>query len=365
MKAGITVQELIAEIEQQQETKIDYVAGTRGLEFAYDREGLPNLVMNSGDAFVLTDHAQGQIAGHVGIPIKYYEMMQRKAPDLLATNVNHWLRHRPKEEKRLIRTLNGNARAFLSDRYRPMDNSDLARAVLPALANSGAKVHSCNISETRMYLKAVVPDRQIEFTPVTFNPAIVISNSEVGAGALAIQLAVHTLPCTNMAVWARPALGKYGMNNQLRKHHVGPALSLGLGVDSDESEWPSMLGGTKQPDDSELWAQVEDMVQGAIEGDMFDTLVQELRSARESTITTSQAGRALERLANLKSLTKDESTPILEYLMDEGDLSKFGLSNAITRYSQDVDDYARASFFERLGGEVIAFSQSKWRSLLN
>ena len=57
--------------------------------------------------------------------------MRKEAPEPLATNVNEWFHNKP--ERRMIRTLDGQARAFLSDRYRRLDNYDLASTVLPIL----------------------------------------------------------------------------------------------------------------------------------------------------------------------------------------------------------------------------------------
>lgn len=64
----------------------------------------------------VTDHAHGQIAQRLDIPAKYYNRMRSEAPALLAANVNNWFQEQP--ERRMIRTLDGKARAFLSDRYR-------------------------------------------------------------------------------------------------------------------------------------------------------------------------------------------------------------------------------------------------------
>ena len=56
----------------------------------------------------------------------------------------------------MVRTLDGEARAFLSERFRPMDNHDLAEAVLPVFRDAGASVESCEITPSRMYIKGVV-----------------------------------------------------------------------------------------------------------------------------------------------------------------------------------------------------------------
>jgi len=44
-------------------------------------------------------------------------------------------------------------------------------------------------------------------------------------------------------------------------------------------------------------------------------------------------------------------------------LSGYGLVNAVTGYSQEVDDYDRATEFEELGGKLLELSSSEWKHL--
>jgi uncharacterized protein (TIGR00255 family) len=50
--------------------------------------------------------------------------MLQEDPELLAANVNNWFHDQP--QRRMVRTLDGKARAFLSDSYRTIDNLDVA-----------------------------------------------------------------------------------------------------------------------------------------------------------------------------------------------------------------------------------------------
>ena len=54
---------------------------------------------------------------------------------------------------------------------------------------------------------------------------------------------------------------------------------------------------------------------------------------------------------------------MLRYLIEGGDLSQFGLHNAVTRMSQDVEDYDRASDLERVGGKIIELSATEWKTI--
>ena len=62
---------------------------------------------------------------------RYYDRMRSEAPELLGDNIRHWFQKYP--APRMIRTLDGGNRAFLSNSYRTLENEDLAEAVLPVL----------------------------------------------------------------------------------------------------------------------------------------------------------------------------------------------------------------------------------------
>ncbi len=58
-----------------------------------------------------------------------------------------------------------------------------------------------------------------------------------------------------------------------------------------------------------------------------------------------------------------ERTGVLRHLIAGGDLSGYGLVNAVTHYSQEVEDYDRATDFEVLGGRLIDLSSREWGEL--
>jgi hypothetical protein len=81
----------------------------------------------------VTPLARRQLADKLKIPYAYFERMRTEQPVLLDRNVNTWLQS--DDDRRMIRTLDGNVRAVLSERYRRLDNFDLAESVLPILRN--------------------------------------------------------------------------------------------------------------------------------------------------------------------------------------------------------------------------------------
>ena len=122
MKTGQTLQELAIELQRQQTTKHDFLAPGKTLELEIN--GTESLRVGEHGSFPLTNLAHTQVAQRLGIPQKYYDRLRAEDKPLLASNVNAWLQK--EAEPRLVRTLDGTGRAFLSHRYRPLDYFDMA-----------------------------------------------------------------------------------------------------------------------------------------------------------------------------------------------------------------------------------------------
>jgi hypothetical protein len=56
---------------------------------------------------------------------------------------------------------------------------------------------------------------------------------------------------------------------------------------------------------------------------------------------------------------------ILDHLLREGDLTQYGIANALTRYSQDVDSYETATELEEIGADIMAMDERAWSRLTN
>lgn len=354
MKTGKTLTELAVELERQQETKRDFIADTRQLEIQQpvleeENNGTATpkgwrLRVNGQGFFDMTNNTHRQIAQRVGIPQKYYDRMVNEAPGLLEDNVQHWFENKP--ERRLVRTLDGNARAFLSDRYRTLDNFDLAEAVLPVLQEAdGIQIISTEITESRMYIKALFPKLEMEVKkgdPV--QPGIVITNSEVGLGALKVEPLVYRLVCLN---------GMIAADHKMSKYHVGRI------ADGGDAVAELYRDETLKADDRAFWMKVQDVVRGSLDKVMFEEIVRRMAATTEQSIEGNPVS-AVEVVAKKYGLTDGEQSGILRHLIEGADLSQFGVVNAVTRYSQDVVDYDRATDFERLGGTILELPRNQW-----
>jgi len=345
MKTGKSLTELAMELERQSSAKTDYIANTSALEMTPNGE--LTIESDSHQEFPITAHAHTQIAARLDIPAKYYNRMLNEAPELLAANVNEWFHSKP--ERRMVRTLDGSMRAFLSDRYRRLDNFDLAEAVLPILAEmgEGSKIVSTELTESRMYIKVINERLELEVKKDDVVQAgIVISNSEVGLGALKVEPLIYRLVCTN---------GMIAQDYSKRRYHVGRNAEEGEAYELFRDE-------TLKADDHAFFLKVQDTVRAAVDVAKFSMIVDQMRSATEQQIEGNPVA-AVEVLSEKFGYSTVEKSGILTHLIQGGDLSAYGLLNAITRTSQALDDYNRSTELERDGSRVLSLPASTWKTI--
>lgn len=377
MKAGMDLNALAAEITRQAEASRDFKSPTTELTvsvLAHEENPTPKLQINGHGKFDMTPLMHDQIGSYTGIPAKYYDRMLAEKPELLADNVNSWLHD--KKETRLVRTLDGNARAFLSNRYRTIDNVQVAEAVLPIFAEIGPKlglrVESSMVTDTRLYIKAVTPkleavitreraaaiartgsthgDRpsQIAGEEIVVQSGIVISNSEVGLHSFKIEPLLFILACYNGAII--PGAG-------MKRYHIGRH------TEEQEQAIEVFADDTRQADDRALLLKMRDVVRASFDEVQFRQLAEHL------TITTANKiegdlTKVVEKTVEVYSLPEVASGSILKHLAGGADLTQWGLSNAITAYAQDDKlNYEQATELERVGGDVLMLEPQKWEAL--
>jgi Domain of unknown function (DUF932) len=344
MKTGRTIVELAQELLEQQETKRDFHANTKNLTMVPSGEF--QLDTNNGiEIMPATGYAHAQMASKLSIPKVYYDRMMKHSPNLLADNVNHWLDKR-QEETSLIRILRGQMRAFLSSRYRIVDHHELLAMVIPELSQmgSGMKIASCQVTDEKMYLKVINTDIEAAISvndPV--QAGFILSNGEIGNSSISIEPFIYRLVCTN---------GLIIKDHKQRKNHAGST--------AENSDLYAV--DTICAIDDAFKLKVRDLVRNAISISTFQNVVGDMKIAKSNLITGNPV-KAVELTAKAIGLTESESGLVLNHLIRSGDLSKFGMLNAVTRTAEDIDNYDRATEVERLGSSVLYLPQITWREV--
>jgi hypothetical protein len=233
----------------------------------------------------------------------------------------------------------------------PYDHYAFAEAALHEIHLIGdVQVESAAITDTRMYIKAVSSRMEGEIRKGDIvRLGVALSNSEVGAGKLRIDPLVYRLVCRNGAV-AREHVGAY------TRHHVGSRLVRDLEVSqllSDEA---------RQADDRAFWLATRDMIRGIFDPERFQHLLDTWRAAATREIEV-DVPKVVEVTLKQHKLPDHMHGGILDHLIRDGDLSQYGLANALTRYSQDVEGYETATTLEEIGADVMAMDERAWSKL--
>lgn len=347
MKTGRSISELAQEIQRQTETKRDFIAPGKSLSMSVINNDGIMLSMAGHEEMGMTDNFHDQMASTLAIPKTYYERLRTQAPELLAENVNHWL---PEQGKRMIRTLDGKARAFLSDRYRPLDHYELMEAVLPSILSADCRIESCEVTDRKLYLKAVSNRLEGEVNVGDIVQAgIMVSNSEIGLGSLSVQPLIFRLVCKNGAIVS---------DLSVRKTHVG---RNGFGKLNGAIEF--YRDDTKRANDKAFFLQLRDTVAGILSETRFLPLVTRMRAVFNNALPAENIEPVLEEVTRRYSLLDSERKSVMAHLIQGGDLSQYGLMNAVTRAAQDVEEYDRATELESVGGDILELTNGDWHKL--
>jgi len=359
MKIGKTLVELAQEIQRQAGAKADYVAPVHALSLAAD--GRTTLDVEDHGQYEITANTHRQISSHLGIPADYYDRLQagvnelrdpyHPSRSLFESTVNAMLQARPARERRLVRTLDGSARAFLSERYRPLDHDEILERVLPALGEFDLdwSESSLEVTDQRLYMKLVNPRVQADINVGdTVQAGVLVTNSEIGMGSFSVTPLVFRLVCRN---------GMIRQDFARRKYHTGARL----GGDGEIYEY--YRDDTVRARNEATVLEMRDLIRGALSDAVFDKIVDNLREATVIRIAGDPI-KAVEQVQSRFSLTNDEKGSVLRALVEGGDLSVWGLANAVTRVAQDAPTYDRSTDLETIGGQLLALPSAQVNALL-
>lgn len=343
MKKSLTLTELKDRLESMRDKQEDYVSDTRNLMFKSDEAGSILTMRSAGGLkeFPVLDSAHEGIATRLGIPQSYYQTLRKKFPALLDMNVNGWLNKLGRTQ--MVRVLDGSVRAFLSDRYRCLDNLELLDMVIPYVEQnySDFELVSSGLTDRHMFLK-FVSERVREEVVVgdVVQSGFVISNSEVGWGAVRVLPLIFRLVCTNGMIAAKSIDG-------IRRNHVGSRIECG------EFE-TRLIDPVIMAEKTDMFlSSVQEGISNLKNSDVFMRYVNMLRGTLNRSYANYDANELVSYAGKLLGISRKERELVLGHYNLDGVRSQYGLLNAITRASQDVKDYERATELERIGSMVL------------
>lgn len=392
------------ELERVRVAKEDWLVPTKAMRFHHQRPYHVDADTMTGDAwgsvvasldltegehprtqFDISNGSHAQLAEKLGITPAYGRRMQAEAPELLAKNLNWWAE---RDGRRfLARTLDGNLRAVLSDKFRILDSAPLLMHGLETVQEVGGIVTGVDLTPDRFMLRAMVPDwaerierqkklagdmnqglvmdgaddnggirysptdahvkplglkgnkrlRDIGFQEDTLIPGIVLSNSETGRGSVRVEPVCWRVYCSNTAVFGQ----------SLTRAHLGPRHEL-EGLMSDE---------TISAENQALWLGIRDVIRNTFDREAFQKLVAKFGQADREQLVEPDA--AVTRVVDEYDLPQDRKQTIINALITEGDPTMFGLVNALTSIGRDETDPQAALEYERLGGKLLVDGAEK------
>lgn len=371
-----TLEDMLHVIKEQNDMKQDYIAPTNQLQFrtieSEDRVHGTNhsqIVMeaNNGEGTKILNvnqHCFDQIAQKAEIATPTARRLQQNYPREMDNLINAiWQKE---NSKRMIRTFDnsnslspfnydnhtGTARAFLSDKFKTFDNSDLLESALPTLGESDASWKIVNYANTdkKLYirLKSEVIQSDAGLNDLMAH-GIGISNSETGSGSVAVFGIAWTLACLN------------GMQteNVTRKAHITSAR--------DGDTWNVLTDETKRADNHSLKLQLRDIVSSYASRDAFDENIEKMKKAKEDVVNV-PINESVENLGKVLTLSKKETSNVLEGLLQtigqsgyeqNQKVNRATLVNACTAVGNTAEP-DNVDFWQRLGGKVLNLGKTDW-----
>lgn len=358
MKTNLTLHQFMSELARQNAAKRDFLVPAPMLELSTSPAGVCSLAFRPGDGLDdvilgVSDIARPQLAERIDMPVSYFDKIRFEHPGLLDTSVRTLLRAQ-KEESHLVRALDGQCRALLSDTYRRVDNFDLATMVFNALSKiDGLEYASLDITAKKMYIKVNCHKTTVELKRGdVIRSGLCFQNSEVGHGRMRCDPFVERLVCVNGMVVEE--LGMFQTHTG-RKHK---ALTVNTALECD-----MFKDDTVAAIDNALLLKVRDFAEYAVSLAMLEKVADRLRRTMKLEII-GQPVQVVEELARRHRLTEEEGMGVLQSLLRQADMNAFGLVNAVTDYSKQVPDYDRATELESLGGVLTFMPEKDWSPIL-
>lgn len=287
-------------------------------------------------------NALDQLSSRVGIPTAYVQsLLDVEDPNgddhwrrpLLESILDQHVKHA--SGRFLVRGVEGQARAILSDRYRRLDSRPLLTAFIAACDKIGAVPYEGVATDLSASVRAIVPR---VYEPVD-GEALVFGlewgNSDFGLRAYSLSTFVLRLTCLN---------GMVG-SNRLKQVHLGGRLP-------DHLEFSER---TYQLDTRTMVSATKDVVTTSLGDAAIGDQLAAVRAAHSTEVDWSSAWRRVSRDLNKaeQKLVKDsfEGPDVINLPAGR---TTWRLSNAVSWLANATEDPERKLDLQRLAGTVVA-----------
>ena len=300
------------------------------------------------------------------MPTRFFDALMEERPNRLADLVNGL--HADDPKKRLVRCLDNEIRAWLSNSYRVLDNLDIAFTCMEEAQKKNAQVFEADLSDRRMRIKFTTQDvwDKIDVTqrsgpqggwfagaignrdlmgktimgarireelpggPGTIHPVVTALNSETGHGGFHIRIGLLLGMCFNVAT----------LETVVSRVHLGERLDEGM-----------FSQETISAESKAIMLKARDAVRAAFDQNKFAAMVAKAKAAQADKLEA--PGAAIDNIIATGAVNEEQREALLMYFHRDYDPTRFGLAQAVSRLAQDLDDPDDAGELENLAGKII------------
>lgn len=335
MKSMFSPMELTTQIKNNQEKKADFIHPCSGMFVMNDGNKMKIYVENTPEGvdenLNLSSNALRQLLQRSDTPQKFSKKLMRQSPETLAVIINLWLEERA-DKKLMIRTMEGKARAVLSENYRRVENEHVALVTIRSLAKVPCGViRSTAITDLRMYIRISTPEFQVEtcFGPLEFGA--VVTNSEVGAGGISVHTMAY-LPDRDIAFLIA--------ENKLVSKFISEIIS----------------------DKSNAQSRMDAVFSGVMSDEAMKDVVLKFQQAHDDVITMTKPDFMK---AMRKAFPGLPCGRVIELLPSSKQLSRQDLVLAIAEHAQEINDFDEIFNVEIWAGKILEMPRDAWREVAN
>jgi hypothetical protein len=332
-RSSAVVQRILSEVPRD-----DIVRGER-LQFG--RAG-GRLAFGVGDQqWLLHNHAFEQLVERAGVPTAYARRLDAAEAEADGTSWEHRLleytldqHYRHQGGRYLVRSVGGQARGILSDKFRRLDSRPLLDAFLGEAQKVGAVPFEGVASDVRVSVRAIIPTVH-EPVPGEFMVfGLSWQNSDYGAGMYGVSAFVLRLLCLNAAIG----------ESVLKQVHLGKRLpeELTFSQQTYELDTRTMISATR------------DVIGNILAPKAIEARLDAVRQAHAQETSWNAAFKKVGQL-----LSKGEAQRAKEafegpdnVMLPEGKTA-LRFSNALSWIANQTEDADRKIELQRIAGAVL------------
>jgi hypothetical protein len=295
-----------------------------------------------GRKFVPTDWSLQQFSTRAKTPSVSVMREMRNQPDfddqdgeLMVDFANNYMRRMDQDKEFRLRTYtDGTCRAFLTDKYSPVDNRwymNVLREFLP-----DARMSHWKGDEDTIFGNLLLPDSVIDYgqdDDTDYGGMVSIGNCEIGKRRMSQYPSIFRAICMNGCIWGQQE-GK-----KISKVHRG-AIDL-----------------------SDLKTCIAENIEMQL--NILPDGIRKFLETRTQKMGTHSAKGVIAAVCNDFRLDKKQSTEVLEQFIthEHEHQNLFGVINAVTRAGQEfnADTWFK---MDNVGGDLMNLSASRWDTIL-